>query len=236
MSDWDYPFSEAEVEGWKKEHKNLSVVEYSDEYYVVRGIGREEYKGLDIQFKEEEEIEEILASRGTIYPEMSTVELRDKDAALCSTLSRQIRIATNEGKDEELAPFEIPEKLSSLPKNYNTLLKEAIDSETEDLTLDDLKLWRKQGRKLYIEELEGKLFIYRGLRRKDFDRWRKGQRNGQHQGNDSEDEVVKEGVLFPLKKDLALKGNDFLYGTISTLAVLVMAASGFNTEPSVTKL
>lgn len=234
MSDWEYPFSEAEVEAWKKEHKNLTVVEFGDDYFVIRGIGREEYKGLDIQYKEEEEVEETLASRGTVYPEMSTVELRDKDAALCSTLSRQIRIATNEGKDEELTPFEIPEKLSSLPKNYHDLLKSTVDN--ENLTLDDLKIWRSQGRKLYIEELEDQVFIYRGLRRKDFDKWRKGQRDGKHQGNDSEDEVVREGILYPLKKDLDVKGNNYLYGTISTLAVLVMAASGFNTEPAVTKL
>ena len=88
----------------------------------------------------------------------------------------------------------------------------------------------------YIDYIDDQLFIYHGLRRKDYDLFRDQQREGKFEFRGAEEEICRLGIEYPMKKDFDPSSKTFVYGMASLLSILVMKASGFNKQVSVKKL
>lgn len=225
MSEWVYPFAESEVAAWKQQYgtDNIHLV-MPDEggHYVIRGLYRKEFMDLqNSKFRNEEDLEDKFVLQAMLHPALTEMALRESQAALANRLFEKLVEVSNVDAHKTKEVVELTEK--------NMLA---------EVKKDDLAAWkaRHKGAKFYITEFEGKSFIYRGLRRNEYEKFRDAQREEGKNQIASENEIASLGVVFPMPKDFSPEGNTYLYGTISSLAVMIMKASGFGGNSTVTKL
>ena len=237
-AEWDYPFSEDQVEAWKSSHGNIYVLDdLLDEPVVIRAMGRDEYYNLSLDAKTPEQEDEEMAVKVLLYPEMTQTELREGIAGLATQIHTKFRdVCHGIPEDNEMVePFEMPKDLSELPKEIQEVVKGHI--ENGDFSMKDIQGWATRTKsKLYIDYIDDQLFIYHGLRRKDYDMFRDQQREGKFEFRGAEEEICKLGIEFPIKKDYDPNNAQYVYGLTSLLSVLIMKASGFNKQVSVKKL
>jgi len=222
---WGFPFSKAHVDGWKARYgkDNVHLVEDSKgNPYVIRGLFRKEF--LDKQqskFRNEEDLEDQFVLEALLYPELSHIELRNKFAALSNQLFERLVEVSNVDASRDKEPEVLTE-----------------DSLPEEISNQDFVAWKNfnRGADLYIVKFEGRNFVYKGLRRSEYEKFRDAQRQDNKGQNHSENEVCSLGIVFPLPKDFDPTSNDYLYGTISSLAVMIMKVSGFGAATKITKL
>jgi len=179
---------------------------------------------MDLQngkYRNEEDLEDNFVLEALLYPDITQTDLRNKMAALSNRLFERIVEVSNVDAGRELEPVELTEK--NLP---------------ESVTADDYRAWkgRIKGAKLYLVEFEGQQFVYKGLRRSEYEKFRDGQREDGKTQHDSENEVCTLGIVYPFVKEFDPTSNDYLYGTIGSLAVMIMKVSGFGATSTVTKL
>jgi hypothetical protein len=235
QDDWDYPFSRAQVDAWKGEYgqDNIHLVKgFDDEVFVVRGFGREEFQDIaKSEFRNEDDVEDQYVLKGLLYPEISISDLRDREGGFSSQLFEKMMYISNVDAQRQDIPTALPKDMKELEEADPEALKLLKDSDVKN---EDISQWFGAWKKLYYDVMEDKLFVYHGLRRKDYEKFRDGQRNGEHAGPASEEEMVETGTLYPFK--IKALSNDYLHGTISRLSNLIYAASGFGTTTTVEKL
>ncbi len=232
---WDYPFSKKQVDAWKKDYgeNNIHLVKgFDKELYVVRGFGRAEFKALaGGEFRNEDDLEDQFVERALLFPEMTITKIREREGGLSSQLFEKIMVISNVDANRQVNPLELPKDLTNIIEEGEEPAKLLKAS---GITEEDVAQWKTAWRKLYYEVMEDTLFIYHGLRRKDYEKFRESQRNGEHYGPASEEALVESGILFPFKMEA--ESDDNLHGTISHLSNLIYAASGFGTTTTVQKL
>lgn len=224
-AEWSFPFSQTDVAGWKEVHgqNNIHLVTTEeDEYYVIRGLYRKEFMDLNNgKFRNEEDLEDQFVLAGLLYPQMTQVSLREAPAALSNRL------------------FEKLVEISNVDAHKNKEITEITgDKLPEGIKKDDFNAWkaRHKNTKFYVTEFEGQTFIYKGLRRNEYEKFREGQREEGKNQIASENEICTLGIVNPVPKDFDPSGNNYLYGTIASLAIMIMKASGFGNTSTVTKL
>jgi hypothetical protein len=237
-AEWEYPFSQEQVEAWKASHGNIYVLDdLLDEPVVIRGMDRDEYYSQTLSAKTPEQEDEEMALKILLYPEMSQSDLREADAGLATQVHTKFRdVCHGIPEDNEMIePAELPKDLAELPEEVQEVVEAHI--ENGDFSMKDVQSWAKRTKsKLYIDYIDDQLFIYHGLRRKDYDLFRDQQREGKFEFRGAEEEICRLGIEYPMKKDFDPSSKTFVYGMASLLSILVMKASGFNKQVSVKKL
>ena len=225
--DWTYPFPESAVKAWKAQYGELSVQEDDNgKVYVIRGIGRKEYLTLEAgSYRNMQDYENQFASTALVYPDMTEMQIRSADAGLAKTIYDRIAPLSGAGssKDVNVVSFD--------PKLHGEKLK--------GTTAADWNAWiaAARGRKLFFCELERKPFVFRNLSRSQYENYRiQVEKDGEVIQENAESVATKEAVVYPMPSDFDPEGNAFLYGTIQSLAVLIMRESGFGKAMRITKL
>ncbi len=223
---WDYPFSAAQVKSWKATYGEVSVAEdLEGNTFVLRGLGRKEYNQLNsAQYRNEQDYENKFVEQIVLFPELTEMKVRQMDAGSVKTLFSQIAPLSyvDAGQTTEAIEFN--------PAKHGPLL---IGTEKTDW-----RAWQaaSRGRKLFFCELQGVPFVYKNLSRSQYETYRiKTQTDGADQES-AENVVCTEAVIYPLADSFDSNSNQFFYGTISSLAVLVMKQSGFGKALKVVKL
>lgn len=223
---WSFPFTQAEVAGWKQQFgkDNIHLVTTDEgNHYVLRGLYRKEFMDLQTggKFRNEEDLEDQFVLASLLFPQITQVQLREDMAALSNRLFERLVEVSNVDAHKTKEIVELTDK--NVPA---------------DIKKEDLLAWkaRHKNTKFYVTEYEGKTFIYRGLRRNEYEKFRDGQREEGKNQIASENEVATLGVVYPVPKDFDPSGNNYLYGTIASLAVMIMKVSGFGAASTVTKL
>jgi len=236
---WDLPVSKEQIDAWKAEHHHVYAVGdlLDDQTVILRGMSRAEYKTLDFpDVKTKEEEDEAIAYKVLLWPELTKTQIREEQAAFATLVHNKFKELChgNPEDNDNIEPLRLTSNLDDLDEFIAAPIKAAM--EKGEITSKDLIAFHSMHGKLYVDIIDDQLFIYHGLRRKQYDQWRAGQREGKYTGTTAEDEICKSGVVFPLVKDFNVDDPKYLYGTISLLAMLIMKASGFNKQPVVTKL
>lgn len=224
-TEWALPFTQAEVSAWKKSYgeNNVHLVTTEeDDHYVIRGLYRKEF--MDMQngkFRNEEDLEDQYVLQALLYPQMTHMSLRDAPAALSNRLFERLVEVSNVDAHKAKEITEV-----------------TLDKLPEGVKKEDFNAWkaRHKNTKFYVTEFEGNTYIYKGLRRNEYEKFRESQREEGKNQIASENEICSLGIVYPIPKDLDIAGNSMLYGTVSSLAIMIMKASGFGNSSTVTKL
>ena len=222
---WSYPFSKADVAAWKNEYgeDNIHLVELEEgNLYVMRGMFRKEFLTLQqSDFRNEEDLEDNFVHRACLYPQLNIMTLREDMAATSNRLFERLVQISNVDAQRTKEIVELTEK--NLPANIDKA---------------DYQGWkgRVKGSKIYIVEFESKNFVYKGLKRSEYEKFRNKQREEGINQHDSENEVCTLATLFPIPKEFDPNSDDYLYGTIGSLSLMIMKVSGFGSTSVVTKL
>ena len=224
--EWQFPFSEADVASWKAQYGEVHLVENeNDQMFVMRGLGRQEFQTMQNgDYRNEQDYEDQHVLSSLLFPQFTLLNIRSLDAGDVKNLFDRIAIISNVGAAEEIEAVEFD------PAKHGKFL-EGTDKK-------DWGAWMAaaKGRKLFYCTLEGKHFIYKNLSRSQYDNYRtKIQKDGAST-EQAENAVCKEALVYPMPKDFDPEGDNYLYGTISSLALLVMKQSGFGKAIRVTKL
>lgn len=234
-SDWSHAFTKEQVAAWKKEFGDIiHSVNIGDNEYVVRGLGRKEFQTLsDVEFRNDEHMEDTFVKAALLFPQMTEMDLRSEVGGLSNSLFETIMANSNMEAWKDKTDLRLPKDLQELPGELHERLVKTMSS--GELSEKDINAWfTKEGSNLYITEFESKIFIYKGLRRSDYEKYREEQRKGKYQGPDAEEEICRRGIIYPFKMEPS--SDSYLHGTISSLALMVMKVSGFGATKEVVKL
>lgn len=238
MSDWEYPFSQDDVKEWKDQHGPLNVhlVLVEDEPYVVRGLKRAEFQDLsETEFRNDEHMEDTFVHAALLYPQMNEVDLRNLPGGVSNNLFDSIMEKSNieAWRDKEILKLD-KDSTKMEPQAADLVSAEIDKGDLKDADILGILNNPKNGKNVYVTEFEGKLFIYKGLSRSEFERFRTQQREGKYQGPASEEEICERCILYPSKLDTT--GDSLLTGTVSSLSLLIMRVSGFGAAKEVVTL
>ena len=225
--DWPYPeFSKAEVDAWKSQYGEISLLEdENDNRFVMRGLGRAEFSNLEKgQYRNEQDYENKLVEQSLLFPQLSEMQLRQKDAGEIKFLFDNIAPISCVGSNNEIEP------VAFNPEEHGPKLP-GTDAA-------DWKAWlaAARGRKGFFVELEGKGFVFKNLNRSQYETYRTKINTDNASQDIAENTVCSEGVVYPMPDDFKPESNQFLYGTIQSLALMIMKESGFGKTMRVTKL
>jgi len=231
------PFSDAQLELWKTEFKNIAVIEIDEEdqdgnskaftskTFVMRGIGREEFRTLDQgTYRNTQDYENKVTEQAMVFPEMSELRIRGMDAGDVQTLYQQIPILSNVGIANQVKAVKFE------PELHGPLCPET--------TSKDWFGWKAfaKDRGLFFCELEGKPFVYKNLSRSQYETYRTKVDKSEADKETAEEIVCAEGVVFPFADSFKPGSNQYMYGTISSLALIIMKQSGFGRGVRVVKI
>jgi hypothetical protein len=221
---------EGAVDGWKASFgdTNVHLAKDGKEDYIFRGLGRLEFRNLsEDEFRNEDELENAFVLASVLWPAITAVDVREKLGGFVPNMFEAVMNASNVMPNFEPEPTEL-DLTKDLPESVEALFSEA------DIREEDLRQWFGRHNKVYYVILEGKLFVYRGLRRSEFEQHKEEQRNQEHFGPKSEEVLVSKGLLYPYRFEPL--SNDVLFGTVTLLYKLVNSASGYNDKMVVTTL
>jgi hypothetical protein len=231
------PFSDEDVAGWKAQFKELALIEidqedkdgnsvsYTQKLFVMRGIGREEFRNLDQgTYRNSQDYENKVVEQALVFPPLTELQLRGMDAGDVQTLYQQIPTLSNVGAGQEVRGVQFD------PAVHGPLC-EGTDAK-------DWKAWRAaaKDRGLFYVEFEGQPFIYKNLSRSQYETYRTKVDKSESDKETAEEMVCSEGVVFPFSDNFKPSTNQFMYGTISSLALAIMRQSGFGRAINVTKI
>ena len=231
---WPHPFSERDVESWKATYGDrVHLVEgIKGETYVVRGLSRAEFKTIVAQeVKSNEDLENLFVRTATLYPIISELSIMDMQGGTVQKLFQGIMTASDVDLLGETVA--VPVAFPNDPVTELTDVELSI-LEGSDIKNEDVGHWFGTHGAVYFVVLEGIFFAYHGVKRKHLETYRSEQREGKHVGATSEDVFVESAVLYPYR--FTANSDEVLHGIVTKLHDLVLAASGFNSTTTVTKL
>lgn len=226
-ADWPYPFSKGLVDSWKAEYgDNVHAFPIGEKWIVVRAMPRDEYGVLAIkEYKTEEEFQEELAAAFCLYPKFTKISIKQQPAGITPAILSKIREVSfmdYAQTMEEIRLVPDQEAWTKKAKDLFNKLQGKINAEK------DMHEWFATQMPICIHELNNQVFMYRGLTRSEFDKFRQDQNTGKITSQPAiEEECCSLGILYPYPKNFDPKSGERVSGIVTTLSMAIMAASEF---------